>query len=402
MILLGSTGHIGSQALSLVKEFKIPVEILACGRNISLLNSQIQQFNPKMVVIQNPRDRHQVINSGCKVFVGREGLKEAIFSSKSPLVLNAIAAGEGVYGSLFATKMNKTLALANKESLVMAGGILDTSKIIPIDSEHFSLWYLMNPLTHSKMDQNPHSEYPHLQKNLRSDIVELIITASGGALRDIPIQQILHKKSKDALQHPNWKMGTKITIDSATMVNKLFELLEAYWLFCHNQSSSHKSSNPPTRLDAIIEKSSHVHALLRHKDGSLTAHINKPDMRLPIAYALNPNYACLKPQIPNLNLEDLKKITFLPIDPKRYPIWTLKEKLLLNPKLGIVLNASNEVLVEYFLQDKITFQMITDILIETTLKYQNECNLAQNIEDVLELDCKIKSDVLQKLGIKSK
>ena len=250
MVLLGSTGSIGVNTLIVAKKFKIEVEALVCGSNIKLLNEQIAEHNPQVVVIANERDIKNVNHSN--VYAGSEAILSVIADSKSELVVNALVGFLGLRPTLKALECNKKVALANKESLVACGAFIDVSKIQPIDSEHFGLWYLLQDRPVSKM----------------------IITASGGAFRDWDISRLQNATLADTQKHPNWSMGQKITIDSATMVNKMFELLEARWLFGEGS------------YDAIIETKSMIHALIDFKDGSTTAHFAHASMQLPIALLL--------------------------------------------------------------------------------------------------------------------
>ena len=199
MILLGSTGSIGVNTLEIARRFNIKIEALAAGENFELLNKQISKFNPKYVVVKNEKIAKKVKFDSVKW--GEEAILEVIEKSNSSLVVNALVGEAGLKPTLKAQECNKKISLANKESLVIAGKFIDTSKITPIDSEHFGLWYLLND-----------------KKNFK----KLYITASGGALRDWPIEKIENAKIEDVLNHPNWSMGQKITIDSANLVNKLF------------------------------------------------------------------------------------------------------------------------------------------------------------------------------------
>ncbi|PAF53475.1 1-deoxy-D-xylulose-5-phosphate reductoisomerase [Helicobacter sp. 13S00482-2] len=356
MILLGSTGSIGVNALEMAQKFHIQIESLSAGRNIDLLNSQINAHRPKKVAITHKEDIAKLNAQNAKVYVGNEGICEMIAESSSSLVLNAIVGFGGLDPTLTSLKYNKKLALANKESLVVAGWLIDTKKIIPIDSEHFGLWYLSNG----------------------RPIKKLIITASGGAFRDTPSKEIPSKKPIDALKHPNWNMGKKITIDSASMVNKLFEVLEAKWLFGYNQ------------IEGYIERSSNIHALIEFQDGSLVAHFAHPDMKLPIAYALDIIQAEKTPIINSINLLEISPLNFEVIDIERYPLWELKESLIENPKLGIVLNASNEIAVEYFLDHKINFGNISSIVLKSIRRFTTEANGIKNKSDIFELDKEVR------------
>jgi len=351
MIVLGSTGSIGVNTLFIAKKFNIKVEALVGGENIDLLNSQIKNFSPKYVCVKNKEDIKKVDHK--KVFWGEEGILEILNRSNSSLVVNALVGFLGLVPTLQAIKLGKKVALANKESLVIAGKFLDISKITPIDSEHFGLWYILND----------------------KKISSMIITASGGSFRDTPLERLKDVSVKEALNHPNWSMGKKITIDSATMANKLFELLEARWLF------------DTTKIDAIIETKSVIHAIVNFVDGSSLAHIADVDMKLPIAYALlkRVEEEILKP----IDLLEVGSIEFRKIDPKRYPLWNLKDMILKNPDLGVVLNAINEVAVEKFLKEKIKFLDISKIVLEVIQKYKNF--YARDLEDLFKIDKEIRA-----------
>ena len=328
MILLGSTGSIGTNALEVAKSFNIPIESLCAGRNITLLNQQIAQYKPKNVCIADKNDAHKLISGHYTLFCGSDGRLGMIESSYSSLVLNALVGFAGLKPSFKALQCNKKLALANKESLVNAGWLLQNADITPIDSEHFGLWYLQN----------------------NRPIAKLYITASGGAFRDYPLDKISLATPQEALKHPNWQMGHKITIDSASMANKLFEILEARWLF------------DTQNIDALIEASSSIHALVAFKDGSITAHLSNPDMKLPIAYALNPTLAMNENIIEPFSPQSLS-LCLKPIDTLRYPLWNLKNILLDTPQKGVVLNSSNEVAIESFLAQKIPFGEISALIL---------------------------------------
>jgi len=346
MVLLGSTGSIGRSALDIARRFGVCVEMITAGKNIELLNRQIKEFSPKIVVVQNKEDVPKVDHHS--VFFGEEGILRGLEESKSETVVNAIVGFAGLTSTLKAQELGKKIALANKESLVAAGRFIDCSSIIPIDSEHFGLWYLKNDKA----------------------IKRLLITASGGAFRDTPLENIKKATKNEALKHPNWEMGQKITIDSATMANKLFELLEARWLFDIED------------IDAIIETKSIFHALIDFKDGSTTAHIANADMRLPIAFSIlgEVNEEITK----SVDFTKIKNIEFREIEQQRYPLWSAKELLLKKPELGVVFNAANEVCVAYFLEDKITFGDISDIVLEIFDSYKNTA--ITQLEDVFCID----------------
>jgi len=334
MIILGSTGSIGTNTLEIARRFNIEIEALVAGNNYELLNRQIKEFKPKYVVVKDKETAKKIDFKN--TLYGEEAILEVLEKSKSDLVVNALVGETGLKPTLKAQELNKKIALANKESLVIAGKFIDTSNITPIDSEHFGLWYL-------------------LDKN--NNFKKLFITASGGALRDWPLEKIQKANLEDVLKHPNWSMGVKITIDSATMVNKLFELLEAKWLFNTNN------------IDAFIETKSVIHALVEWIDGSTTAHISGTDMKLPIAYAVldEVNEEILKP----LNLVEIGSLEFRKIDSIRYPVWELKDLLLKKSDLGIVINTANEFAINMFLKNRINFLDISRIIINSIKKFEN-------------------------------
>ncbi len=350
MILLGSTGSIGVNTLNVARKFNIDVEILVAGSNIELLNKQIKEFQPKKVVIAKKEDIHRVNHND--VHFGEESILNVIESSSSQTVVNALVGFLGLKPTLKAMECNKKIALANKESLVVAGKFIDKSKLIPIDSEHFGLWYLLQ-------DKKIHS---------------MTITASGGSFRDYPLEKLNDVSVKEALNHPNWSMGNKITIDSATMTNKLFELLEAKWLF------------DTTKLDAIIETKSLIHAMINFEDGSTTAHFADANMQLPIAYALKRKID--EPILQHVNLLEVGSLEFKKIEIERYPIWELKDELLSNPQLGVVLNAANEVGVAKFLNNEIGFLDISTMSNNAVNKFNNI--KVNTLEDIFAIDKEVR------------
>ena len=350
MIILGSTGSIGRNTVAVARKFGIKIEVLTANKNIDELNRQIEEFKPKFVVVGAKEFLKRVNHK--RVFYGSDGIIEVLNLAKSKLVVNALVGFFGLKPTLEAIKIGKKVALANKESLVVAGSFVDTSHIFPIDSEHFGLWYLLN-------DKKPK---------------KMIITASGGAFRDTPLKKLKRVTPTEALKHPNWSMGEKITIDSATMTNKLFELLEAKWLFGIK------------KLDAIIETKSIIHALIDFKDGSTTAHIANANMQLPIAYAIKGEVKkeILKP----IDLVKVGKMEFREINSSRYPIWEIKDDILKNPHLGVVVNAANEVVVKKFLTNKLRFLDISKMTLKAYNKFYNI--KISSIEDIFEIDREVR------------
>ena len=351
IVLLGSTGSIGVNTLIIAKRYDINIEAMVAGSNIDLLNQQIAEYHPKAVVIANEADKHKVNHTN--VYCGNEAILTLIEESKSEMVVNALVGYAGLAPTLKATSLGKHVALANKESLVVAGEFINMSLITVIDSEHFGLWYLIN----------------------KRPVSKLYITASGGAFRDWELDKMKDAKFSDAIKHPNWSMGNKITIDSATMTNKLFELLEAKWLF--------GTSN----IDAIIEKKSIIHALCEFKDGSTTAHFAGVDMKLPIAFALNGEIT--EELLPPTDLLSIGTLEFLPIEAERYPIWSIKNHILSNPHLGVVVNAANEVAIAAFQKEQCSFFKMSEIILDTYEKFK--AVKASSIEEIIEIDTQVRS-----------
>ncbi len=351
MIVLGTTGSIGVNTLEIAKKFNLDIEVMVAGNNIDLLNEQLKYFSPEVVIIAQEKDIHKVNHSNVKA--GQLAILEAIEESSSNLVVNALVGFFGLQPTLRAIHCGKRVALANKESLVVAGQFIDTSYITPIDSEHFGLWYLMDTT---------------------KPIQSLTVTASGGSFRDYPIEKLENVTIEEALNHPNWSMGNKITIDSATMTNKLFELIEARWLF------------DTTSCDAIIETKSIIHAMINYKDGSTTAHLAHANMQLPIAYAImgDVKEQILKP----VNLLELQNLEFKEIKQERYPIWEIKDEVLHNKNLGVVLNAANEVAVAKFLQGEIGFLDIAKKTLDAMNKFHS--TKIEYIDDIFEIDKEVR------------
>lgn len=351
MIVLGSTGSIGVNTLNIARKFNLNVEVLVAGSNIELLNKQIQEFKPKKVVIARKDDIHKINHSS--VDFGEEAILNAIEESKSKTVVNALVGFLGLRPTLKVIECGKKIALANKESLVVAGKFIDQTNLCPIDSEHFALWYLLQD----------------------KKISSMTITASGGSFRDYPLEQLKNVSIKEALNHPNWSMGNKITIDSATMTNKMFELMEAAWLF------------DTRNLDSIIETKSLIHGLINFEDGSSTAHIANASMQLPIAYAILGR--CDEKVLEPVDLVKVGSLEFREIDKQRYPIWEVKETILNNLDLGVILNAANEVAVSKFLDSKIGFLDISKMNIDALGKFSDI--KVNSVDDIFEIDKEVRA-----------
>jgi len=350
LIVLGCTGSIGVNTLAIAEKFNLPIDVLVAGTNLTLLNEQIQKHQPSIVVVSERADVSQVKHADVRQ--GDEAILDAIEEAKGMLVVNALVGFIGLKPTLKAIECGKKVALANKESLVAGGAFIDMSKIQPIDSEHFGLWYLNS------------TDRP---------IERMLITASGGAFRDWPLEKIQNATLADTQKHPNWSMGQKITIDSASMMNKMFELLEARWLFGEGE------------YNALIETKSLIHALIDYKDGSTTAHFAKANMQLPIAYAVmgKADEAILKP----INLLEVGSLEFREITTERYPIWKIREELIAHPKRGVVVNAANEAAIELFVDEKIGFLEISERVI---MAFEKFTDVPNTIEEVFALDIRVR------------
>lgn len=384
MVILGSTGSIGINAQKVAKQFNIEIEALACGSNIALFNEQIRECKPKFVAIADEKNLNMLQPQDSIVFVGEEGICKMLEACKSQKILNAVVGYAGLSFSLKTIALQKELILANKESLVVAGHLikqnimqnLESTKdskhtesstrnymlehIFPIDSEHFSLWSLL-----AILDSKNKSNITHYKA-----FKNLYITASGGALRDFPLEKIPYATLSDVLKHPTWSMGQKITIDSATLVNKLYEILEAYWLF--DTKSIH----------AFIERSSLVHAFIESSDNSLNASVSHADMCLPLAYGMDRFKAQSSFCITPLSINDFVKINFQKIQTDRYPLWAYKTLLLEKPHLGIVLNTSNELVQQYFLQEKLPFYALAEVSMQV-LEKMKDTKIPNTLESIL-------------------
>lgn len=350
MILLGSTGSIGVNTLKIADKFSLHVDALVAGTNIELLNTQIEKYKPTFVCVATKELSLHVKHD--RVFFGAEGILEIIELSSSNLVINALVGFVGLAPTIKTLALGKKLALANKESLVVAGHLLDCKKITPIDSEHFGLWYLQN-------------ERP---------IEKMTIMASGGAFRDTPLDELALQTPAQALKHPNWSMGRKITIDSATMTNKLFELLEAKWLF------------DIENVDAIMETKSIIHAMIDFKDGSSTAHLANADMCLPISFALLEKVeTCI---VPHVDLCKIGSLDFREIKSERYPIWEIKDSLLQNPHRGAVVNAANEIAIDKFFKNELNILELAEFT-KKAYKYFEDVN-PKSLNEIFEIDKEVR------------
>lgn len=346
--ILGSTGSIGSQTLDVLDESSgFSVCGLGAGRNWETLADQAKQYSPAVVAIADPQAESQLagqLPAGTELLTGPEAMCELVRKSAPDIVVSAVVGAAGLAPTLAAIETGATIALANKETLVCAGQIVMPAAhaagvdLLPVDSEHAGIFQCM-------------------MSGKRSEVRRVIITSSGGALRDWSDEQAATATAADALNHPTWEMGRKITIDSATLMNKVLEVIEAHWLF----------DLSPEQIEVVIHPQSIIHALVEFCDGSVMAQLAKPDMKLPIAYALQYPDRPARNVAP-LNLADIGSLTFKPVTGRNARAVNLAYEIIRHGgACGAVLNAANEAAVEAFLTGRIKFGKIVDF-VETTLK----------------------------------
>ena len=370
--ILGSTGSIGTQALEVVTEHpdKFQVEVLTAQNNSKLLITQALKFQPNTVVIGNENLYDEVFEAldqqNIKVYAGASALKSVVQMDTVDLVLTALVGFAGLLPTISAIEAGKNIALANKETLVVAGEIITKLaaqkgvNIYPVDSEHSAIFQCLAGEFH-----NP--------------IEKIILTASGGPFRGMNKEQLESVTKAQALKHPNWSMGAKITIDSASMMNKGLEVIEAKWLFALKAE----------QIEVIVHPESIVHSLVQFEDGSIKAQLGLPDMKLPIQYAMAyPNR--IKSNFPRFNFADYSKLNFEQPDLETFKNLALAyESLNMGGSAPCILNAANEVAVDLFLKEKIRFLEISDI-IEYCL--QKTTLIAKpSVEELLETDREVRS-----------
>ncbi|MFH1350921.1 MAG: 1-deoxy-D-xylulose-5-phosphate reductoisomerase [Pseudomonadota bacterium] len=347
--ILGSTGSIGTNSLKVIESNpeRYRVLALAAGRNIGLLKKQIEKFHPTCVavleegLVKNLKDGLDE-NLGTDVLVGAEGFIHVATLEKVDTVISAMTGAAGLIPTYAAIKAGKQVALANKETMVMAGPlVMDQARrqgtsILPIDSEHSAI-------------------FQSLQGHPREDVRRVILTASGGPFKDLPIEEMASITPAQALRHPNWNMGQKISIDSATMMNKGLEAIEARWLFDLNTD----------QISILIHPQSIIHSMVEYRDGSIIAQLGIPDMITPISYALSyPRH--IETHLPPLRLEEVRSLTFENPDIKKFPCLALALKAAeIGTSMPAVLNGSNEIAVDAFLHGEIDFLRIPAVIGKT-------------------------------------
>jgi 1-deoxy-D-xylulose-5-phosphate reductoisomerase len=371
--LLGATGSIGIQTLDVIREHPEEFQLvsISSGRNMELTRKIVKEFQPELVSIQEKADADLLKQEfpNITVVYGSDGLEEAAVYHKSDILVNAVLGSVGLGPTLEAIKAKKTIAIANKETLVTAGHIvMEEAKrqgvsILPVDSEHSAI-------------------FQALQGEKEKNIERLILTASGGSFRDRTRDELQGVTKSDALNHPNWSMGAKITIDSATMMNKGLEVIEAHWLF----------SLPYEQISVLLHRESIIHSMVEFHDTSLIAQLGTPDMKVPIQYALTyPDRLPLRSG-KRLNLAEIGKLHFQEMDFSRFRCLKLAyEAGKAGGTLPAVINAANEAAVAAFLEDRITFLQIED-LIEKAMD-SHEITNNPSLEMIQEVDQRTRSFV---------
>ena len=342
--LLGSTGSIGVNTLDVVERYpeKFQVCALSAGSNVELFARQIRKFKPRLVALFDVTKidilRELVADLDVEIVSGPEGLVSVASFLDADLVVSGVVGSVGLLPALSALRAGKNLALANKETLVIAGELvlqeaeLTNAKVIPIDSEHSAIFQALN------------GEKPERIK-------KIILTASGGPFRTFSLKQMESITVKEALNHPNWSMGAKITIDSSTMMNKGLEYIEAKWLFGVN-----------TNVEVIVHAQSIIHSMIEFVDTSIIAQLGIPDMRVPIAYALTYPDRFVS-ELPSLDLASMRDLTFEAPDLERFPCLQLAmDEMKIGETMPAVLNAANEVAVQAFLDEQIPYKEISEII----------------------------------------
>ncbi len=348
--ILGSTGSIGTSTLDVVAAYpdRFSVAALAVRENVDLLIKQIERFRPGVVAVFDEESAYALKKHDLpvEVLAGEEGLREVAVLGSADMVVSAIVGSDGLVPTLEAVKAGKDTALANKEALVMAGQIIMREaadrgvRIIPVDSEHSAVFQCLD------------GRHPE-------EIDRIVLTASGGPFLRSSVSELRTVTPEEALRHPNWSMGRKITIDSATLMNKGLEVIEACWLF----------GVTIDKIEVVLHPQSIIHSMVRFIDGSMLAQMSVPDMKGPIAYALSYPER-LEDVLPRLDLTEVAKMTFEAPDREKYPALELTfEALKSGGTMPCVLNAANEAAVEAFLDEKISFTEITDVVRETMARH---------------------------------
>ncbi|NIO48473.1 MAG: 1-deoxy-D-xylulose-5-phosphate reductoisomerase [Candidatus Aminicenantes bacterium] len=365
--VLGSTGSIGRSSLDVIDKLshRFKVVGLTAGRNTQLLEKQVEKFNPKIVSVEKKEEaeelKRRLKDKSIRVTFAQEGAEEVASFSENDIIISAITGIDGLRPTLAAVQEGKKIALANKESMVVAGPLIQDrirkfgAQLIPVDSEHSGVFQC-------------------LAKEKMENVKKITLTASGGPFFRKPPSEMNNITLEEALNHPRWKMGKKVTIDSATLMNKGLELIEAHWLF----------GLAPRQLGILIHPQSIVHSLVEMSDGSVLAQLSPTDMKIPIQYALT--YPEREDSLlPSLNLSEIKALEFYEVDTEKFPIIKLSRLALEEGEsFPIVLNAANEVVVSAFLEKRIKFMDISEVVSAIVENHQKR--KVQSLEDIFDVD----------------
>lgn len=367
--ILGSTGSIGTQSLDMIERNpdKFQATVLTCGKRVDLLSQQIEKFKPSLAVVAEEKDAIKLRKKfpHTEILFGMDGLITAASKSDCDMVINALMGMMGLEPTYYAIMAGKDIALANKETLVAGGKIImnavkeNNVKLIPVDSEHSAI-------------------FQALQGNDYKDIKKILLTASGGPFRGFHLEQLEQVTLEQALKHPKWSMGNKITIDSASMMNKGLEVIEARWLF----------DVPETMIQVLIHPQSIIHSMVEYVDRSIIAQLGVPDMRVPISYALSyPERQTNK--LNSVDFFEIQKLTFEKPDLQTFQCLSFAyECLKRGGSYSVALNAANEVLVQLFLEKRIKFIDIQNTIDMVLQEHNSTDNI--DLQEIIELDYKIR------------
>lgn len=363
--ILGSTGSIGVQALIVCENLNIKVVALAANSNVKLMEEQIRRFKPKVAALFDEKAADElsiaVKDTNTKILKGMEGVKETVTHAEADTVLTSVVGIAGLIPTMAAINAGKNIALANKETLVTSGDIVMKAirekgvSLFPVDSEHSAIFQC-------------------LAGNRHEDVDKIVLTASGGPFRGYTRDKLKEVTVKQALSHPNWSMGSKITIDSATLMNKGLEVIEAMWLF----------DIPVNDIEVVVHPQSIIHSMVAYKDGSVMAQLGAPDMRIPIQLALTWPERMSNP-FNKVNFYELNALTFEKPDVETFRALKLAYKAAeIGGTMPCAMNAANEIAVEYFLKGEISFLQITD-LIESVMN-EHSVNSQPVLSEIIDTD----------------
>ena len=365
--ILGSTGSIGRNTLEVLRHNRKKYQVLGlvAGQNVELLLTQAREFKPKYVSLKTNQAAEmfmsQTPDPHLEVLVGEAGASQIASLPENDIVVSAITGIEGLKPTLAALQAGKRVALANKESMVVAGPFIQAqarrsgAEIIPVDSEHSGI-------------------YQCLRKERPTDVRKVILTASGGPFFQYSSEQLATVTLEEALRHPRWKMGKKISVDSATLMNKGLELLEARWLF----------NLTPEQLGILVHPQSLVHSLVELKDGTLLAQLSPTDMKIPIQYALTAPYR-QEANWPSLDLSQIQKLEFYEVDTSKFPLINLARQALSEElSFAVALNGANEEVVQAFLKKKIRFIDLAPLIFEVMERHRSQA--IGSLEEIFEVD----------------